>query len=58
MENLIPDGSRNYNIEIKEEMKILQETREEFTDTISATRKKIWKMLKMINKNHNKRILN
>jgi hypothetical protein len=34
-ENIIPDSRRNYNIQIKKGMKILQRTRKEFTGTIS-----------------------
>jgi hypothetical protein len=58
-ENIIPDSSRNYNIEIKKGMKIVQlqqNWRETYRHNFSY--KKIGKMLKMIIVNHNTRNLN
>jgi hypothetical protein len=52
-----PDNSRNYNIEIKKGINILQKNwRRIYRHNFSY--KKSEKMLKMINENHNNRILN
>jgi hypothetical protein len=57
LENIILDSSRNYNIEVKKRNENIIGTLESNLQTqFQPQKKKSGKMLKMINKNHNKEL--